>query len=171
MGKKNEKGQFARNENKWSFFEDIAYCYLGNDLLFFTDLSVYEVIKNHSFCRIANGYSAVNVHGKEIPVHRLISKPGSNEVVDHIDGNKKDNRLCNLRNTNKSVNAFNCKKRTTNKSGRTGVHFRQDTKRWSAEIKVDGKKIMLGCYEHFEDAAKARERAEIEFYGGTKRDE
>lgn len=171
MSGRDENGRFKNNKNTWSVIEDIAYCYLDNELLFFTDLSVYENIKHRSFCKLANGYSATHIDRKEVPVHRLIANPLPNELVDHINGNKKDNRACNLRNTNKCINAFNCKRKTTNTSGRTGVYYRKDTHRWTAEIKVNGKKIALGCYIKIEDAIVARTNAEIKYYGEVKRDE
>jgi hypothetical protein len=89
------------------------------------------------------------------------------KVIDHINRNKKDNRLCNLRICDKSINAFNIGIKSNNTSGVTGVWFRKDTKKWVAEIKKNYKKISLGCYEKKEDAIKARKEAEIKI-GGFK---
>lgn len=57
------------------------------------------------------------------------------------------------------------RKRKNNKSGRTGVMFRNDTKKWTAEITIGYEKIKLGCYDKKEEAIKAREEAERLYYG------
>lgn len=158
-------GRFAKGINTWTIDGNISYCYSGETLLFFTNADLYETLRSMTFSKLANGYSAVRISGKSVPVHRLISNPSPGEVVDHINQNKKDNRRENLRNTNKSVNAFNAKIRTTNTSGITGVRCRKDTNRWTAEIKKNYVKIALGCFETKEEAIAARKKAEDIIYG------
>lgn len=165
MNSRNERGQFLRNRNRWEERDGMLYCYLGEELLFFTEAENKSLFEGMSVAKMANGYSAVNVNGVETAVHRIISKPAATEIVDHINRNKKDNRSINLRNTNKSINAFNSDRRKTNTSGVTGVWWRKDTNRWSAEIKKDGKKISLGCFGSFEEAVEARKKAEVAIYG------
>jgi len=53
-------------------------------------------------------------------------------------------------------------------SGRTGIHQRKDSGSWKCYINVKGKRISLGTYENFEDAVRAREAAELEYYGFIK---
>lgn len=159
-------GKYLSNSNVWVFDDNAAYCYLGNELLFFTDLDVYmNLMIDKSFSKLANGYSATRINGKGIAVHRLVVNAQPGVIVDHINRNKKDNRIINLRLTNKSVNAFNSKIRNTNTSGVTGVWFRKDTKKWVAEIKVNYKKITLGSFKNKSEAIKARSKAEAEYYG------
>lgn len=163
MKPRNADGTFVKCGNKFKKVGSLIYCYSEDgELLFFTD---DKRVMEHSWGKNANGYYSSNINGKQTPLHRYIANPSPNEIVDHINRDKKDNRICNLRNTNKSVNAFNCGLRSTNKSGRTGVYLRKDTKRWQAEIKKDGRKILLGCYSTFEEAVKAREEAENTYYG------
>lgn len=165
MGNRNKLGQFAPNTNRWNLHDGIAECYLDGELLFFTDADVYEALKDYPMSKMADGYSAFRLNGVEIAVHRFISKPADNELVDHINRNKKDNRRSNLRNTDKSVNAFNSAIRSTNTSGTTGVYFRKDTGMWAAEIKKNYKKICLGCFGTKEEAVAARKKAEVVLYG------
>ena len=155
-------GKFVNNKNDWECVDGLLYCYLNGELLFFTD--VPELMK-YSWGKYANGYSSSVINGKKIQAHRFISKPTGTEIVDHINRNKKDNRRSNLRNTNKSINSFNTDRRRNNKSGHTGVYYRNDTKRWTAEIIKDGLKICLGCYGKYEQAVNAREEAERKYYG------
>lgn len=155
-------GRFEPNKNKWEEKDGLIYCYKDEHLLFFTD---DKRVKKHIWCKMADGYSATHINGKEVFAHRFIAEQSGKEVVDHINRDKKDNRRKNLRNTNKSINAFNSKLRVNNSSGKRGVYLRSDTKRWSAEIKKDGVKIPLGCYATKEEAIKAREEGELKYYG------
>lgn len=63
---------------------------------------------------------------------------------------------------------FNQRTRSTNVSGRTGVNLRKDDGLWYVSIGVSGKTIYLGRFKDFYDAVKARESAEILYYGKSK---
>jgi len=85
------------------------------------------------------------------------------EQIDHINGNPSDNRLVNLRQASNTQNGRNQKKRITNISGMMCVSFDLRKRRWRAFIRVDGRQIHLGNFAGFEDAAKARLRAELDY--------
>jgi hypothetical protein len=67
-----------------------------------------------------------------------------------------------------SMQAFDVKKSVNNTSGKTGVYWLKDTHRWRVIIHVKGKTINLRSYLKFEDAVKARENAELLYYGFIK---
>ena len=90
--------------------------------------------------------------------------------IDHINGNRADDRIANLRQVTDEQNSRNQKVRSTNTSGRTGVQFHKASGKWLAAIRNNGKYECLGYYKKFEDAVKAREAAEIK-YGYTVRKE
>lgn len=73
-----------------------------------------------------------------------------------------------MRACNKSENAYNSKRKTTNTSGKTGVYWRKDTSKWTAEIKHLGKKHCLGCFDSFEEAARSRDLAEEKYMKGFR---
>ena len=81
--------------------------------------------------------------------------------IDHINGNKTDNRLVNLREVTNQENHKNMKRHAGNKSGSTGVYWSKATSKWQAYICIDGKQTYLGVYADLEEAIKAREDAEI----------
>lgn len=84
--------------------------------------------------------------------------------VDHINGIKGDNRWINLRLATRSQNNMNSKiKRKFTLTGQKGVNINKEC--WSAQIAVNKKIIKLGKFEKFEDAVKAREKAEIKYLG------
>lgn len=89
--------------------------------------------------------------------------------IDHINGNVYDNRKLNLRIVEGSKNAKNLKLYINNKSGHKGVSFSKRENRWKAYIQNDNQKIHLGTFLVYEDAVKARERAEIKYFGDYSR--
>jgi hypothetical protein len=159
-------GRFIPRGNVYKIIGDVVYCYnKAGELLFFTDACLCDKISKYSWCKLAKGYSTTHIDGKQVAAHRIISDCPSGKIVDHRNHNKKDNRIENLRIATKSTNAFNSIK-SSNRSGRQGVWWRQDTKKWSAEIKVMGKKHALGCFSDYDDAVKAREKAEEKYTEG-----
>ena len=97
-------------------------------------------------------------------LHRDILKPSEAEQVDHVNGNKADNRRTNLRLCSNMQNQYNRPVRRHNTSGATGVWFRKITGNWVAEIKADGKKKTIGEFKNKSDAIQAREAAEILYF-------
>jgi hypothetical protein len=100
-----------------------------------------------------------NKSQKVITVHQLVSeaflnhKPnGYTLVVDHIDNDKKNNNLKNLR---VMSNRENCSKDRVGSSKYTGVYFHKARGKWMAKIQLNGKYIYLGSYINEEDAAEA----------------
>lgn len=91
------------------------------------------------------------------------------EEVDHINGIKDDNRIVNLRLATNSQQNFNTGIRKDNKSGVKGVYWRNEYKKWAAQIKANKKTIFLGYYENKEEAIKARKDAEIKYHGEYRR--
>lgn len=108
--------------------------------------------------RMGNGYFVVGIDGNVYRVHRIVwalfndQDPG-NFQVDHINGDKTDNRPSNLRLCSNGQNQLNAKIRSNNKSGIKGVHFSplKNGGSWHATYK--GKK--LGSFFTKEEAAKA----------------
>ena len=115
-----------------------------------------------------SGYLFVCIDGLKIRAHRAAwgiyygNLPEG--FIDHINGVRDDNRICNLRLATKSLNSQNSFIRNDNKTGVKGVHFRKDTEKFSASIQIDGKTYYLGCYSCLEDARAARLLAEKKFH-------
>lgn len=82
-------------------------------------------------------------------------------TVDHINGDKTDNRWENLREVSPTENAMNCRVRSDSVTGRTGVRLNR-RKGWGyySVIKHDGSDIHLGTFDTFEEACAARTAAE-----------
>lgn len=118
-----------------------------------------------------NGYRIINYTFQNkkyrIKAHRLIFYKEYGylpRIIDHINGNKDDNRIENLRECTFSENCYNSKISRCNKSGIKGVRFRPEYKSWVAQITVNGEQIHLGSFKSKEAAIKARKEAEENYF-------
>jgi HNH endonuclease len=89
--------------------------------------------------------------------------------IDHIDGNRKNNSINNLREVTRSQNQMNKKFSKYNTSGITGVSWRKDRHKWEAKIKINSKNIHLGLFRNFDDAVKARHSGEDRYFSQYSR--
>lgn len=80
--------------------------------------------------------------------------------IDHINGNRLDNRLVNLRDVVNAENAKNMAMKSNNTSGVNGVYLHKQTGKWCAQINAFGKTIGLGLFSQIEEAVIARKAAE-----------
>lgn len=109
-----------------------------------------------------SGYVQTGIKGKYFKNHRLIFMMHHGfvpEFVDHIDGNKLNNRIENLRPATRSENQYNKKLKKQTFSGVKGVTWRNDLKKWRVKITVDGKEITIGNYKSLELAKKVMEES------------
>lgn len=128
------------------------------------DKDKVDVVKCYKWC-ISKGYVQTTIDKKNVKLHRFISNPQDGVVVDHINGDKLDNRIENLRICTQQQNIFNSKKKATNKSGVTGVCWDKRSGKWSSQIMVNYKKIHLGYFDDFNQAVKVRKEAEEKYFG------
>lgn len=112
----------------------------------------------------SQGYVTMSVGAKTYKAHRLAFLLMTGEMpksqVDHINGDRADNRWENLRDVPKLLNALNQKRHSTNKSGVTGVRFAAHINKWMAYIGHDNRMHHLGVFDTLEEAAEARWKAE-----------
>lgn len=113
-----------------------------------------------------DGYISVRLLGENYLAHRLIMAmelgrdPGE---IDHINGDKSDNRPENLREVSHAENMANQSCRADNLSGTPGVHFSKLKGKWQASIGRLGKQHHLGYYVNVADAVRARKAADVSF--------
>lgn len=114
---------------------------------------------------VRHGYLCGEIFNIPVSAHRVAfaiyyGKHPDGEV-DHINGNRSDNRITNLRAVTRTINARNMKKSSANKSGVTGVSFFKAGRKWQARIMDCGKYRHLGYFQSFDDAVAARKNAEV----------
>lgn len=105
------------------------------------------------------GYRQVNILGKVLKAHRvawfLHYKVWPEQEIDHINCNKSDNRISNLRLVSRKEQIRNIRTRKDSKTQIKGVHYDKTRGNYQAFIHVDGKRKHLGRFSNSEDAHRA----------------
>ena len=107
---------------------------------------------------------------KHHSLHRLIAIafiPNSDNKndVDHIDNNRLNNSIENLRWTTRSENICNSIIKSTNTSGIKGVGFHKKSQKWRATITINGINKHIGSFNTIEEATIARQSKANEIFG------
>ena len=100
-------------------------------------------------------YGNVFIDGHPYTIHRIIffmNNEYSPEFIDHINGNKHDNRIENLREAKRTDNQHNRALNKNNTSGAKNVYWSETKQKWCAGLRHMGKKISLGVFDKLEDA-------------------
>jgi len=116
-----------------------------------------------------NGYHHIMIDGKNYRAHRLawlyIYGEWPTIDIDHVDGDRTNNKIENLRLALRSQNNINSGPPKNNTSGIRGVYWNKKAGKFTASIGVNGKSIYLGLFSSIEEALDARISAEIKYYG------
>jgi hypothetical protein len=115
-----------------------------------------------AFTATALGYRQGQINGQRLQAHRVIYAAAYGEwpeLIDHINQDRSDNRLSNLRSADKALNSFNSKVRSDSSTGIKGVSWSRRSNAWRAYITDAGKQVHLGFYATADDAAVARAKA------------
>ncbi|HDC4389194.1 TPA: HNH endonuclease [Enterobacter cloacae] len=117
----------------------------------------------------SHGYLRFCVDGVVYLSHRLawlyVYGEFPEGIMDHINGDRKDNRIANLRVVSLRQNALNRKIQSTNTSGIKGVSWCRNSKKWKASIMYEGKHINVGSFSDKQEAAEAIKKARAEIHG------
>lgn len=124
------------------------------------DIEDVDRCKEYKWSLSSNGYVVTRRKDETILLHRFIINPADDNVVDHKNHNRLDNRKSNLREATFSQNGMNKIMLNRNTSGVTGVSWSKRDKCYETYISIDGKRIHLGDFKEFETAVSIRKAAE-----------
>jgi len=114
-----------------------------------------------------NGYRPGSILNFKCRAHRVAFAMYHNRWptrhIDHMNQDRTDNRIANLREVTDLENQRNARKSKNNTSGVTGVTWWERDNNWIAQIGVNYKRILLGYFDTIEEAAAARKEAEIKY--------
>ena len=119
-------------------------------------------------CTTKEGYRQVSINSKSYLAHRivfLLHKGYLPKTLDHINGDRADNRIENLRPVTGNQNQHNRKLNKNNTSGHKGVSWCKRKNKWTAAVKLESKRIHLGAFDNLEEAAEVVRAAREELHG------
>jgi len=150
--------EIKRNE------DEIAIILTNKNEEILVDDDKYFDLKKYTWALNLGGYAQASIMGRMTTMHRYLLNTALSEIkIDHINRNKVDNRINNLRLVDDSLNSHNVTKRTGTSSQYIGVYKVKN--KFKAEIKKDNKVYHLGRFESEIEAAQARDKKAIELYG------
>lgn len=168
---KEKVGLLNKKYNTYDLSGEYGVGYTQDGIIFYFDLEDYELIKDYYWHEHKEGYIRTKISNLNRPmIHQIISeKYFEGNMLDHINGNPRDNRKRNLRVATQLENAKNHKVYKTNQSGYSGVFFLKTVGKWQSYIYYNCKRIDLGLYNLFDDAINARKIAEEQYFGEFRR--
>jgi hypothetical protein len=114
-------------------------------------------------------YGQAGIDGKLYLLHRLawlyIHGRWPADDIDHINGDRHDNRIANLREATRAQNLLNKGPRASNTSGYKGVTWSKRRQKWMAQIGHGGRNFGLGYYQTAEEAHAAYVAAAAKLHG------
>lgn len=158
----------------YHLFTDHGECHMKNGHICLFDLEDYDKIKEYHWHKNSNGYAVCNIQRNNewitISIHRLVMDAPDGVEIDHIHGNKLDNRKSELRIVAQSDNKKNRSINTNNTSGYKGVSWNKNKQKWVANIQCNGQQFYLGAFESVYDAYICYENAAKTLFGEYKRE-
>jgi hypothetical protein len=141
---------------------------LPHGLVTMIDEADWPAVEPLTLYRSSNGYVYYSVwqDGRSQPytLHAFLMDAPAGSHIDHINGDKLDNRRANLRVTTPQINQLN--RKALNRNNQSGVRgVGRLGSRWRAQITVNRKNHHLGMFATMEEAIAARRAAELEHYG------
>lgn len=143
------------------------FIYKDGDL-YWSDNAAYKVRGKLAGFVNKLGYRKIEFNGKKYGAHQIVYAMHNGfipESIDHINGNKADNRIENLRPATKSENGYNRPVMSHNTSGAKNVAFRKDTGKWRVDMRINGKPKCFGSFDNFEFAELVAMEARNKYHG------
>ena len=139
-----------------------------------TDGMFYDIVSKYTWDKDSNGYISASFKDEEgFRPHRLqnyiLPDIPSGYVIDHINGNKFDNRICNLRLATIKENNANRSSKAGSSSIYKGVSFDSSRGKWISSIQIDGKTKHIGRFDNEREAAVAYDLESFKVYGAFAR--
>lgn len=158
--------------------QELTHEYLLNKLNYNPETGVFAWNISHNGTIVGkpvgsdrgNGYLAIRLLNKTYLLHRLawfyVYAKWPDKCIDHIDNNRKNNRISNLRDVDRTLNNQNYRNAQTNsKTGVLGVRKCKD--RFHANIGVNSKSIFLGSFPTLEQASEAYRLGKEKYHVGA----
>lgn len=168
----NRIGLNSKKYNDYKIIDEITIIYTFKGEKILVDTNIYNnipKIKEICWCINKQGYVVGRdcESNKVVAIHDIIMQPNleNGEMVDHINGERFDNRISKLRIATSAQNNQNKRIRSDNTSNVTGVYWSNNRNKWHSQITIENKTKSLGYYKNKDDAIKSRLIGEKEYFG------
>jgi hypothetical protein len=116
---------------------------------------------------LKDGYRQVKIANRSYKVHRIIFMMHYGYLppqIDHINGNRSDNRIENLRPATNATNQYNKKPQKSNTTGHKNIHWCNRSKKYVVSFRIDGKLSSYGCFTDIDEAKNVAMQKRIELH-------
>lgn len=113
-------------------------------------------------------YYRIVVDGKQYKFHRMVflyHKGYLPKIIDHVDNDRLNNKIENLREVTQQQNCLNRIAHKNNRSGYKNVHWDKVMNKWTVQISIDRKRRVFGYFDDVELAGLVAEEARDKFHG------
>ena len=132
--------------------EDYAEVDLGHGVWSKISLQDIPKVSKIAWHWDADGYAKNSGKGR---LQNWVMAPQSGQIIDHISGDRLDNRRENLRYASRTLNALNVNAPSQGKSGVRGVYWAASNNKWAVRVRIDGTKKFIGYFDTVPEAAAA----------------
>jgi hypothetical protein len=142
--------------------------YVDGNLIWKINARSNHVKGSKAGCIKGSGYIYIKINNKLYLAHRLIFLMHHGflpKCIDHIDGNKTNNKIENLREATNQENQYNRKLSKNNKSGIKGISWNKLVKKWQIYLSINGKNISFGFFDDLELAELIINEAREKYHG------
>jgi hypothetical protein len=135
-----------------------------------TERILKPAIDNHGYYKISlrKDGNKFNKRIHKFVANAFLPNPENKRCIDHVDNNRLNNDIKNLRWATYSENNMNRKISSKNKSGFKGISWHKKRNKWQSHITINGKQQNLGYFDNIEDAIHARVIKSEELFGEFK---
>jgi len=136
-------------------FANELFDYSNGNLYWKKKTNTKTIIGSLAGTKHSKGYWHIAIHRKQYLAHRIIFLYHHGylpEFIDHIDGNKLNNKIENLREATKAQNLWNSKINSNNKTGFKNVFWDKQRRKWKVIIKQNKLSHYVGCFDNLDEA-------------------
>lgn len=155
---KNIHYQYLYYQEEYESYKNVKIINLTEGKKCLVSYEDYDLVSKLKWYCCNSGYARSTINGKNYLMHRFLLNPDENLFVDHINGNRLDNRRVNLRIVPHKINNENKNKQSNSISKYRGVTFNKRDKKFISYVQYNSNRIIIGYFNNEIEAAINRDK-------------